>query len=63
MVRSFDLRTDNGTMDQEGEEIFFNFTAIPGEGYRTIRSGTSVRFEIVGNKTGLTAKNIQVTEW
>lgn len=61
-VRWFDLQTGNGIIDRDGDDIFFNFTAIPGEGYRTIVPDTTVRFEIVENRTGLTARNIQVTE-
>ncbi|MCQ3976196.1 MAG: cold-shock protein [Anaerolineae bacterium] len=59
VVRSFDLNLGNGLIDWNGQEIFFNFTAIPGQGYRTLKPGTSVQFEIVENKTGLTARNIQ----
>ena len=61
IVRWFDLQSGNGMIARDGtsEEIFFNFTAIPGEGYRTLQAGTSVKFEIVENKTGLTARNIQ----
>jgi len=39
----------------------FNFTAIACEGYRTIRAGTLVAFEVVENPTGPTARNIQIT--
>jgi cold shock CspA family protein len=39
--------------------VFFHFSAIPGEGYRTLRPGTSVRFEIVESEAGLTARNVQ----
>ena len=39
--------------------FFFNFTAIPGEGYRTLRPGTPVSFELVENETGPTARNVQ----
>jgi peroxiredoxin/cold shock CspA family protein len=60
MVRWFDFRSGNGIIAHEGEEIFFNFTAIPGEGYRTITPGMVVKFEVVENKTGLTARNVQV---
>ncbi len=60
VVRHFDLQTGNGFITTNtGEDVFFNFTAIPGEGYRTIKSGTSVKFEIVEGKFGLTARNIQ----
>ena len=61
VVRWFDLASGNGTIAPEdgGDEVFFNFTAIPGQGYRTIRAGTRVAFEIVENPTGPTARNIQ----
>lgn len=60
VVREFDLQTGNGIILQDnGENIFFNFTAIPGKGYRTIQPGTQVIFEIVNGRFGLTARNIQ----
>jgi cold shock CspA family protein/peroxiredoxin len=60
-VRWFDLKSGNGMIapDNGGEDVFFNFTAIPGEGYRTLSAGTLVRFEIVHNASGTTARNIQ----
>ena len=60
-VRWFDTQGGNGAIAREdsGEDVFFNFTAIPGEGYRTIRPGVAVQFELVENKTGPTARNIQ----
>lgn len=61
VVRWFDLKAGNGAIatDDRGDDVFFNFTAIPGEGYRTINPGTSVEFEIVEGKSGRTARNIQ----
>lgn len=60
MVDHFDSRTGNGTIiTSDGIGIFFNFTAIPGEGYRIITPGTRVRFEIVETTSGLSARNIQ----
>ncbi|XGV98444.1 MAG: cold shock domain-containing protein [Leptolyngbya sp. BL-A-14] len=61
-VRWFDLASGNGAIarDGEGDEIFFNFTAIPGEGYRTVKPGSRVKFELVENSTGLTARNVQL---
>ncbi|BAY66630.1 cold shock protein (plasmid) [Calothrix brevissima NIES-22] len=61
VVRWFDLKTGNGMIatDQGGEDVFFNFTAIPGEGYRTLLAGTLVQFEIVSNRFGITARNVQ----
>ena len=45
--------------DASDEDVFFSFTAIPGEGYRTLRPGTPVSFELVANQTGPTARNIR----
>ncbi|RUP09779.1 cold-shock DNA-binding domain protein [Jimgerdemannia flammicorona] len=39
--------------------VFFHYTAIPGEGYRTIAAGTKVWFEMVQCIPGLVARNIQ----
>ncbi|PSB25197.1 cold shock domain-containing protein [Stenomitos frigidus] len=61
IVRWFDLQSGNGAIARDGmeDEIFFNFTAIPGEGYRTLKPGQRVKFELVESNTGLTARNIQ----
>ncbi|MBA3791922.1 MAG: redoxin domain-containing protein [Rubrobacter sp.] len=61
VVRSFDLDAGNGEIESGASEngVFFNFTAIPGEGYRTLRAGTPVRFELVENASCPTARNVQ----
>ncbi len=61
VVRWFDLNAGVGMIarDGSGEEVFFHFTALPGQGYRTIRPGVPVKFEVVENRTGPTARNIQ----
>jgi cold shock CspA family protein len=61
VVRSFDVDAGVGELESDVSEngVFFNFTAIPGEGYRTLSPGTPVRFELVENETGPTARNIQ----
>ncbi|MEM7347951.1 MAG: redoxin domain-containing protein [Chloroflexota bacterium] len=61
-VRWFDLASGNGTIvtdEAPHKEIFFNFTAIPGEGYRTIKPGAVVRFETLENEAAITIRNIQ----
>ena len=64
VVRWFDAEAGVGTIasDVSDEDVFFHFTAIPGEGYRTLRPGTSVMFEVVESKAGLTTRNIQKGE-
>ena len=61
MVRWFDLNAGIGVIarDGSGEDIFFHFTALPGQGYRTIRPGVAVKFEVVESRTGPTARNVQ----
>ena len=61
VVRWFDLNAGIGMIvrDGTGDDVFFHFTALPGQGYRTIRSGSPVKFELVESSHGLTARNIQ----
>jgi cold shock CspA family protein/peroxiredoxin len=61
VVRWFDVQAGSGAIarDDGGDDVFFNFTAIPGEGYRTLTPGTSVKFELVESKLGSTARNVQ----
>ena len=59
-VKWFDLPSGNGMIARaDASNVFFNFTAIPGEGYRTVRAGTPVAFEIVEGRFGPSARNVQ----
>jgi cold shock CspA family protein len=61
VISWFNLDAAVGMIAREGsgEDVFFHFTALPGQGYRTIRSGIPVQFEVVETRTGPTARNIQ----
>lgn len=61
VVHTFDVAAGVGSIKGEAldQDVFFHFTAIPGEGYRTLRPGTEVGFEIVENPTGPSARNVQ----
>jgi peroxiredoxin/cold shock CspA family protein len=61
VVSRFDVGAGVGTIESDVSDdgVFFHFTAIPGEGYRTLRPGTPVRFELVEGEAGLTARNVQ----
>ncbi len=61
-VLHFDKQSGNGMIvdEQDDQKLFFNFTTIPGEGYRTISAQTRVKFEIVETATGKSALNIQI---
>jgi peroxiredoxin/cold shock CspA family protein len=74
VVKWFDLASGNGVIARDGApqssgardsadgDVFFNFTAIPGEGYRTVRAGTPVAFELVEGRFGPSARNVQVVK-
>ncbi|GAA6619666.1 cold shock domain-containing protein [Scytonema sp. NUACC26] len=61
-VRWFDLKMGNGAIARNdgGEDVFFNFTAIPGEGYRTLSAGMPVKFELVESHLGWVARNVRL---
>jgi peroxiredoxin/cold shock CspA family protein len=61
VINWFDLNAGIGMIAREasGDDVFFHFTALPGQGYRTIRPGIPVQFEVVETRTGPTARNIQ----
>ncbi len=43
----------------EGEDVFVHFSAIEGEGYRSLDEGQQVEFEIVDGPKGKQAANVR----
>ena len=41
-----------------GEDVFVHFSAIKGDGYRTLQEGASVEFEVESGPKGLQAANV-----
>ena len=43
---------------EEGPEVFVHFSAIQGDGYRTLLEGQTVEFEVQEGDKGLQAANV-----
>jgi CspA family cold shock protein len=41
-----------------GEDVFVHFSAIQGEGYRSLQEGASVEFEVTKGPKGFQAENV-----
>mgnify|MGYP000258697511 CR=1 FL=1 len=48
--------------DGGGDDVFAHFSAIQMEGFRTLKQGSKVRFELVQGPKGQLAQNIQAVE-
>lgn len=44
---------------ENGEDIFIHFTAIQGDGYKSLDEGQSVTFEVVEGNRGPQATNVK----
>ncbi|GAB6057371.1 cold-shock protein [Desulfonatronum parangueonense] len=44
---------------EDGKDVFVHFSAIEGNGFKTLREGARVSFEIVDGDKGLQASQVQ----
>jgi len=59
-VKWFDDRKGYGFIAREGgKDIFVHFSAIQGNGFKTLSEGEEVEFEIVNGPKGEQATNVQ----
>lgn len=42
----------------DGEDVFVHYSAISGEGFRTLEEGQRVEFEVAQGRKGLQASNV-----
>jgi CspA family cold shock protein len=43
-----------------GEDVFVHFKEITGDGFKTLKEGDTVRFDVEQGPKGLQAKNVSV---
>ena len=46
------------SQDNGGDDVFVHFNAIQGSGFKTLREGQSVTFEVERGPKGLQASNV-----
>lgn len=58
-VKWFNAEKGFGFIEVEGQEdVFVHFSAIKGEGYKSLDDGQAVEFEIVDGERGPQAANV-----
>ncbi|EKN63117.1 cold-shock DNA-binding protein family [Schinkia azotoformans MEV2011] len=59
-VKWFNSEKGFGFIEREGgEDVFVHFSAIQGEGFKTLDEGQEVTFEIENGQRGPQATNVQ----
>ncbi|HAC2627727.1 TPA_asm: cold-shock protein [Listeria monocytogenes] len=59
-VKWFNNEKGYGFIESDGgEDIFVHFTAIQGDGYKSLEEGQAVTFEVVEGNRGAQAANLE----
>ncbi len=59
VVKWFNDSKGFGFIEQEnGEDVFVHFSAIQGDGFKSLKEGQEVSFEVVQGTKGLQAANV-----
>jgi len=61
-VKWFNEAKGYGFIEREGGDVFVHYTAIAGEGFRTLYEGQEVEFDLRDGPKGLTAENVTAVE-
>jgi len=61
MVKWFDSKKGFGFIvgPEEGKDIFVHYTNIEGEGFRSLKDGEPVEFELIESDKGLQAQHVR----
>ena len=59
-VKWFDNKKGFGFIAQDsGKDIFVHHTSIMGNGYKTLKEGEEVKFELIESEKGPKAQNVE----
>lgn len=60
-VKWFDTKKGYGfILGPEGKDVFVHYSAIEGDGFRSLREGEEVQYELVETAKGLAASHVKV---
>ncbi len=63
VVKWFNEKKGYGFLSQEdGDDVFVHYTSIKGEGFKTLKEGESVEFEVQEGPKGPQAVNVHVSQ-
>jgi len=58
-VKWFDTKKGYGfIIGEQGQDVFVHYTSIVGEGFRALKDGEVVEYEIVEGEKGFQARNV-----
>jgi CspA family cold shock protein len=59
-VKWFNEKKGFGFIQQEGgPDVFVHFSAIKGDGFKTLAEGQTVEFDVIQDEKGAKAQNVQ----
>ena len=62
-IKWFDNKRGWGFIAQEvGQDVFVHYSSIVGSGYKTLREGDEVSYELTDSEKGPKAQNVQRTQ-
>ncbi len=62
-VKWFNEKKGYGFIEQkEGDDVFVHFSAISGDGFKTLAEGQAVEFEVIQGEKGPQAAKVSVQE-
>jgi len=58
-VKWFDSKKGYGfIIGEEGQDVFVHYTSILGDGFRALKDGETVSYELIKSEKGLQARNV-----